>query len=208
MLQSVLVTAFQPYDSWPSNASWLALVELTRSLPVRPMLTTRLYPVDYACVRQLLARDLADRYDAVLHLGQAPGSSGVRLESLGINVAGNSRQRPEEFPPLVKDGPAAYQSQLPLGRYAAALREAGIPAEVSHHAGTYLCNATLYLTHHLCRALDLPTRATFVHLPLDPTQVDASCPAVPSLPACTSAAAVRMILEMLGNETLGPDTAA
>ena len=55
----VLVTAFEPYDVWSENASWLALVELTRDLPVRPEVTTRLYPVDYAEMRKRLERDLA-----------------------------------------------------------------------------------------------------------------------------------------------------
>ena len=40
----VLLTAFQPYEGWQTNASWLALVELTRDLPDQPMVTTRLYP--------------------------------------------------------------------------------------------------------------------------------------------------------------------
>jgi len=32
----VLITAFEPFDRWSENSSWLALVELTRSLPESP----------------------------------------------------------------------------------------------------------------------------------------------------------------------------
>ena len=44
----VLLTAFEPYDRWKANASWLALVQLTQHLPDEPQITTRLYPVDFA----------------------------------------------------------------------------------------------------------------------------------------------------------------
>ena len=32
-MKKVLVTAFEPYDRWKTNASWLALVHLTQDLP-------------------------------------------------------------------------------------------------------------------------------------------------------------------------------
>jgi pyrrolidone-carboxylate peptidase len=49
----VLLTAFGPYGSWESNASWLALTELTRELPSLPQVTTRLYPTDYLSLGRL-----------------------------------------------------------------------------------------------------------------------------------------------------------
>ena len=47
-MASVLITAFEPYDRWEANSSWLALVELTKDLPSEPRITTRRYPVDFA----------------------------------------------------------------------------------------------------------------------------------------------------------------
>ena len=54
----VLVTAFEPFDGWKANSSWLTLVELTKELPPGPALTTRLYPVDFAALQQRLSEDL------------------------------------------------------------------------------------------------------------------------------------------------------
>lgn len=54
----VLVTAFEPFDAWKANSSWLTLVELTKDLPAGPELTTRLYPVDFAGLQQRLLEDL------------------------------------------------------------------------------------------------------------------------------------------------------
>ena len=59
MTPRVLITAFEPYDRWRENSSWLALVELTKELPREPHVTTRLYPVDFGLVRSKLEEDLA-----------------------------------------------------------------------------------------------------------------------------------------------------
>jgi pyroglutamyl-peptidase len=196
-MSRVLITAFKPYDRWPTNASWLALVELTRARPATPEITTRLYEVDFDHVRDQLTRDLAANYDFALHVGQAPGSTRVQLEAIGINVGGHSRQLPDDFVPLAPEGPVAYRSNLPLSQMAHLLREANIPAQVSYHAGTYLCNATHYLSHHIIAELGLKTRATFIHLPLDTSQVMEEEQILPSLSASESARALRLILQSL-----------
>ena len=196
-MPTVLVTAFEPYDRWPVNASWLALVELTRDLPREPAITTRLYPVDFAEVKQRLAKDLAANYDYAIHVGQAPGSSRVQLEAIAINIGASSHQSPDEFRPLSDDGPVAYRSPLPLAAWAGKLRGAGIPAGVSYHAGTYLCNATLYWNCYLAERLAVKTRAAFVHLPLDVSQVVDEPHGLASLPTSRAVEALRLILEEL-----------
>lgn len=200
-MTSVLITAFEPYDRWDANSSWLALVELTKDLPSEPRVVTRRYPVDFAAVRERLAEDLAADYDYALHLGQSPGLARVHLEAFGLNIGGTSQQLAEEFQPLLPDGPAAYRSDLPLAGWAAKLRGAGIPAQVSYHAGTYLCNATLYLTHHLCRQRGWKTQAAFIHLPLATEQSVRERPDIASLPSAIVAQALRLILEELRGTT-------
>jgi pyroglutamyl-peptidase len=195
-MTTVLITAFRPYGPWEANASWLTLVELTKDLPDEPEVITRLYPVDFAAVRQQLEGDLAENFDVVLHLGQAPGVGDIRIESIGINVGAEDGQDLGSYFLLDEDGPVAYRSRLPLVDWAGKLREAGFPAAVSHHAGTYLCNATLYWTHHIAERDQLTTRAAFIHVPLDPCQLDGDANA-PSLPAIVSARAVRVILDEL-----------
>jgi pyroglutamyl-peptidase len=194
----VLITAFKPYDRWSANASWLAMVELTRQLPSMANVTTRLYPVDHAQVKERLAADLEEEFDYVLHLGQAPGSACIQLEKIGVNVAGPIGRDGAEPPPLIAGGPVAYQSQLPLAEWAAHLRSEGIPAVVSYHAGTYLCNAALYLSHHYTAQRGGKTKAAFIHLPLDTTQAAGEPTNTPSLPAAVAAHAVRLILDRLG----------
>jgi pyroglutamyl-peptidase len=194
-MTSVLVTAFEPYGVWPQNASWLTLMELTRELPQAPRIVTRRYPVDFAEVRRRMAEDLAANYDFALHLGQAPSSARIRLETVALNLGtltGNGATHP-----LCDDGPVAYRSSLPAELWSDQLRSANIPAQVSYHAGTYLCNAALYWSHYYAEHLALQTRSLFVHLPLETSQVAAANSDTPSLPARTCAQAVRMILEAM-----------
>ena len=196
-MKRVLLTAFGPYGAWEENASWLSLVELTCELPVAPAVTTRLYPVDFDVVRERLEEDLSSDFDCAIHLGQAPGAACLQLEAIGINVQAASATDPQQPQPLIADGPVAFQSTLPLASWAGRLRGAGIPARVSYHAGTFLCNATLYMTHYLCERYAWRTQATFLHLPLNCSQVFARDGDYPSLPSSVAAQAIRLILSEL-----------
>lgn len=199
-MPSFFLTAFGPYGRWEKNASWLALVELTRTLPPEWDVTTRLYPVEYEAAQARLAEDLAVGYDFAIHLGQAPGSAQLQLESIGLNLRGGDGPA-ERLEPLVPGGPVAYQTTLPTDRLADAIRREGIPASVSFHAGTFLCNGLLYLSHHLIATRRLRTRSLFIHVPLDCGQAAELKESPPSLPFPLTAHAVRVVLETLADET-------
>lgn len=190
----ILLTAFEPYDCWPENSSWLALIEFTKRLDAGAKVTTRLYPTDLAAAAQRLEDDLAGEHDYVLHLGQAPGAAQLRLEAIGVNVATESAGHPDQVRTLVPDGPVAYRSQLPLAQWAEMLRQAGIPASVSYHAGTYLCNAILYLSHYYVEQRSLPTQVAFIHVPLDTSQVARVQRELPALPTAVCAEALRIVV--------------
>ncbi len=200
-MRTVLVTAFEPYDRWTENASWLALVELTRNLPSAPKLVTRRYPVDFLQVRERLEKDLGGDHDFAIHLGQAPGSSMVRLESIALNVGGTLQDNPDSLKPLTADGPVAYRTRLPLANWADQIRSAGIPVQVSYHAGTYLCNAVYYLSSFLAQRRGLRTQSVFIHLPLDVAQAVREPRDSASLPAAVSAEAIRIVLRDLATRT-------
>ncbi len=169
----ILLTAFEPYDRWPENSSWMTLVDLTSWLETSSTVITRRYPVDLKAASDRLRKDLLDRYDYAIHLGQNPGAPVVKLESTGLNLRTDGQ-------PLIAGAPAAYQTSLPLKQLDDGLIDEGIPCEVSHHAGTYLCNAVLYLSQHFCNQLSLQTRSMFIHLPLTPVQVARARGGLPS----------------------------
>jgi len=183
----ILITAFEPYERWAENSSWLALCDLTRWYDGDLELVTRRYPVDLSRLSESLSKDLQGDFPLVIHLGQAPGSTHIQLEAIGLNVFRDGSK-------LIDDGPEAYRSNLPIETCASKLREAGIPCRSSYHAGTYLCNAALYLNHHYTRIFGMQTESIFIHLPLSPTQAvkDETHPASMSTPMASAAVAIVM----------------
>ena len=79
----------------------------------------------------------------------------VSLERIAINcddarIPDNAGNAPVDEP-VVPGAPAAYFSTLPVKAALAALGAAGIPAEVSQTAGTYVCNHVFYGLMHALR---------------------------------------------------------
>ncbi len=195
----VLLTAFEPYDIWDQNSSWEALVTFLHQRGIPSGVTTRRYPVDLDLLQTRLEKDLGLGFDAVLHLGQAPGISRVQMEAIAVNVAGMTDAAGDFFGPLVPDGPIAYRTKFPLDQWNKELRSCGIPSSVSFHAGTYLCNAAMFLTHHWHEMHHRSCSIGFVHIPLTPEQVLHSHRDLPSMPREQSAEAIGRILDLIFN---------
>lgn len=197
----ILLTAFEPYAEWSTNSSWLALVELLRVRPPTTSLVTRRYPVDFRRMQSALYKDLALGFDAVLHLGQAPGATAIKLEAVALNAGAAIIEGSSALERLVSDGPEAYRTRMPLDRWNRSLQDNAIPAQISYHAGTYLCNAIMYLSHHWVAQSDRPIPVGFVHLPLATEQVALSAVPQASLPRETLAAAISTLLSDIENMT-------
>ena len=124
-------------------------------------------------LRALLAQH---RPALVVCTGQAGGRPALSLERVAINVndariADNARSQPVDTP-VIAGGPAGYFSSLPIKAMLAALERAGIRAEVSQTAGTFVCNHVFYgLMHQLATDPELAgVRGGLVHVPWLPQQ--------------------------------------
>lgn len=193
----ILVTAFEPYDQWRSNSSWDALTEFLREYGVPPGVTTRRYPVDLDTLNERLSKDLEKGYDGVMHLGQSPGSSGIHLEAIAVNVAGVTYAPGTLFGPIVKDAPVAYRTRCPLNKMCGELHSSGIPASISYHAGTYLCNAAMFLSHHWHAVRNLDCCIGFAHMPLTLEQSIASGREMPGLTVKDLARSIHCMINVL-----------
>lgn len=172
----ILLTAFEPYDCWSENSSWLTLMELTRWFDSGGQVVTRRYPVNLAEMMHRLGEDLLLGFDYAIHLGQSPGSPAIKLESTGLNVT-------DEGTPIIPNAPAAFRTDLPLEAWGRLLCTEGIPTVVSHHAGTYLCNAALFFSQHYAASHGMATKACFIHLPLAPHQAAERLPKLAPMPS-------------------------
>ena len=171
----VLVTGFEPFGGERINPSW----EIVRALPERiggRRVEKLLVPTEFGRSVQVAAKAIDRlRPELVLCIGQAGGRSCMSVERVAINVddariADNAGKRPVDER-IRRDAPAAHFCTLPVKAMVAAITRAGIPAEVSNSAGTFVCNHLIYgvLDHIAGRALAV--RAGFMHVPYVEAQV-------------------------------------
>jgi len=192
----ILLTGFEPFGGEPVNPSREA-VRLAAADPMDGIdLQVRELPCAFGAAGDALAAALRELRPAiVIGVGQAGGRSAVGIERVAINVddariADNAGRQPIDEA-IVADGPAAYFATLPVKAILAALRAAGIPAEVSQSAGTYVCNHVFYRLMHLAAGEFPGMRGGFLHLPYAPDQA-VRHPGAPSMTVEMAARAVRI----------------
>ena len=180
----VLVTGFDPFGGETLNPSWEICGRLPRSIGGLRVETCRV-PCQFRRAIDVVAKAIeTHRPSMVVCLGQAGGRTHMSVERVAINVNDarmddNAGSKPIDEP-IVRNGPAAYFATLPIKAMALAMREAGVPAEVSNTAGTYVCNHLMYgVLHHLA-GNGGAARAGFIHVPYAEEQV-ADKPGRPSL---------------------------
>ena len=194
---TVLLTGFAPFGGEEANPSWQAAAALDGERIAGHRVAARLLPVEFGASLDALRAALDEvRPALVLCVGQAGGRAQLSLERVAINVddariPDNAGAAPIDEP-IAADGPAAYFATLPIKAMLAALREAGIPAEVSQTAGTYVCNHVFYGLMHALRATP-GVRGGFLHIPYSPEQA-ARHPGAPSLPVDTVVDGLRVAL--------------
>ena len=166
-MKKLLITGFAPFGGDEINPSWEAI----KHLPVTVgeySLTRISLPVVYgAAAKKIISIAKTVMPDVILCIGQAGGRSAVTPEMLGINlrhatIPDCAGKYPQDQP-IKRNGANAYFSTVPVRTIAAAIKEAGIPAEVSYSAGTYVCNDTFYslLAHYK----NTNTKVGFIHIP-------------------------------------------
>ena len=196
-MRRLLLTSFAPYGSWGLNASALAVQSLDLSQFAADV-TVREYPVCFQQTRAAIAADLQldPAWDGILHVGQSVRANVLELELFALNAAQDESQPyPSSLEP---NGPQAYRCRYDLVEWQQRLDEQALPAEISCHAGTYLCNALFYWSQHLTANVGTPI--AFLHIPLAPSQRDPE-DAERMLATSASARAVATLLHAMDSDT-------
>lgn len=192
----IIVTGFDPFGGETINPS----IECVKALPdIEGVELIRLeLPTVFKESAKRLNEVINDvKPDAVLSVGQAGGRAGITMERIAINVddariPDNISQQPIDEA-IQLDGEAAYFTTLPIKRIVKAIREAGISAEVSNSAGTFVCNHIMYQALFAATKADKPFKAGFMHIPFIPEQTTDK----PSLPLEESTKAVQIAIETI-----------
>lgn len=195
----VLVTGFEPFGGEDVNPSWEAALRLDGLRVDGAVVVARQLPVRWRSLPDTLFGLLETvRPRVVVMVGQSIGRAGLALERVAINVREGVDNDGVDGAgePVVPDGPDGLFATLPLRPALGALRAAGLPAYISNTAGTYLCNAALYLALWRLRQDTAAVPAGFVHVPALPAQAARRPgPPPPSMPVEEIARGVRIVLE-------------
>ncbi len=184
-MKKLLITGFEAFNGDTTNASWEAVSRLPDTLAGME-LSKRQIPVEYDRVGEILQQLIDElRPDAVICVGQAATRSAVTPEKIAINwkagsIADNAGMI-YSGEVIRSEGADGYFSTLPVEKMVDAMRAAGVPAQVSYTAGTYVCNCTLYELLHYLKHAHPHILACFVHVPYLCSQV-VQRPQFPSLP--------------------------
>lgn len=195
--RTVLLTGFDPFGGDTVNPSWEAVSRLHGEIIAGRRVVAAQLPTTFDGAPGTLRAALRKHTpELVLCVGQAGGRTALSLERVAINVndariPDNTGAQPIDTP-VVKRGPAAYFTTLPIKAMHADLRAAGIPAEISQTAGTFVCNQVFYVLMHAL--VGTRVRGGFVHIPFLPEQAEGS-PGVPSLGLETVVAGLRVCID-------------
>ncbi|TDR44084.1 pyroglutamyl-peptidase [Tahibacter aquaticus] len=173
-LPRVLLTGFDPFGGESINPSWEAVRRLHGESVRGHLLVAQQLPTVFGLSLRHL-RTALRRHRPVLTIcvGQAGGRAALSLERIAINVddariPDNQGKQPLDKA-VVRGAPAAYFSTLPIKAQLQALHAAGLPAEISQTAGTFVCNHVFYGLMHALQATP-KQRGGFVHIPFLPQQ--------------------------------------
>lgn len=201
---TVLLTGFGPFGTAPVNPAELVAKMLDGKSVGEATVVSRIVPNEFFKSIDVVQSSIDEiKPQAVLMMGEYGGRSMITVERIAQNFNDATRYNLKDNAgvalqgePTAEDGPIAYYATVPIRAMVKAMREAGIPSDISDTGGTFVCNHLMYgVLHYIAKAgLNIP--AGWIHLPALPsTAVLEDRFGEPSMSAETSAAGVIAAVE-------------
>ncbi|OFW19574.1 MAG: hypothetical protein A3H27_08535, partial [Acidobacteria bacterium RIFCSPLOWO2_02_FULL_59_13] len=170
--RKILLTGFEVFGSLrvnPAEKIVRRIAESSRRKGESDLIVAVL-PTEYARaghqIRQLIRRV---RPKAVLCLGVARSRTAISLERIALNLDDDplpdNAGRVYTGRHIALAGPLAYASTLPLQRMLQTLRRREIPACISNHAGSFVCNHVFYVARSEVRRRGREIPCGLIHVP-------------------------------------------
>ncbi len=173
----VLLLGFEPFAGEAINPSAEIAGRLDGQTIGGHQLVASVLPVSFTDAPMQLAQ-LLDRHRPalVIALGQAGGRKEISFERVAINlidarIADNAGLQPIDVE-VLRGGPGAYFSTLPVKAMHMQLQSLGVPASLSLSAGSFVCNQVFYWLAHLLASEHPQARGGFIHVPWLPEQAE------------------------------------
>jgi pyroglutamyl-peptidase len=198
-MKRLLITGFSPFGGDGINPAWQAVAALPETVGAWALYKREL-PATFRGAPKGMEEAIREvEPDAVLMIGLAAGRAAVTPERQGVNeksarIPDNEGAQPQNEP-VIPGGPEILYSTLPVEDMAEAIREIGVPAQVSESAGRFVCNALLYSTLNALEQAEAPVPAAFIHVPATPEL--AAGRDMPTLPLDRIVAALRAAIEAI-----------
>ena len=170
----ILVSGFEPWGDRESNPSGDVAASLEGERIAGAEIVTVVLPVLYGEDTAVLF-PLIERIQpaAVVSLGLS-GRPCLSVERVAVNLK-------QDDEPIEVGGPDAYFATLPTRSMVEEIEAGGIPAQLSYHAGRFLCNHIMYsVLHHLAKSKS-SVPAGFIHVPPTPDLIAGKGQASPSM---------------------------
>jgi pyroglutamyl-peptidase len=173
---NVLLIGFTPFADVRMNPSQIIVDEVARRYRLGHDVTVcgqTLDTVYESAGVEVCKLIVAQRPNIIALFGVAPERDDITVERFALNIddcpepdnAGDIRSGTA----VLKEGPIAYRSTLPVDALCRHLQANGLPAHPSNHAGTYVCNHVFYLARNQADALGLSAMCGFIHVPMPVT---------------------------------------
>ena len=171
----LLLTAFEPFGGETINPAQEAVKLLPEQLGSVTIVKCDVPTVFGKSVEIVTDAIALHRPDAVLCIGQAGGRGSLTPERVAINlddasIPDNAGNQPVDRI-ICSNGPSAYFSTLPVKAMVSAIRDAGLPANISYTAGTYVCNHLMYGVLYTINKSYPNIKGGFMHVPFITEQV-------------------------------------
>jgi pyroglutamyl-peptidase len=204
----ILLTGFEAFGHTPINPAEQVARALDNTKIGDSKIVSRIVPnVFFEAIDSVRTAIDEINPSVVVMMGEYGGRAVITIERIAHNLNDSTRYGlvdnngiSLQDEPTIPGGPAAYYSTLPIRAMVKAMREAGIPADISDTPGTFCCNHLMYGILHYIATKGLQIRAGWIHLPYLPsTAALAENLGAPSMSVETSAEGVltgiRAILE-------------
>ena len=161
----ILVTGFAPFDGAELNPSYEAVKGLNNISELGKYIETLELPVVFGKAAEILINRISVlKPSAVICVGLAEGRKEITPELIAVNfrnarIPDNEGNQPK-YERIILQGQDGIFTRLPIREMLQRMQDAGIPANLSTSAGTYVCNEVMYRLLH-----DYNGIAGFIHVP-------------------------------------------
>lgn len=195
-MEKVIVSGFEAFGHTPVNPAESVMRVLDGTRIAEADICGILVPNNFfECIDVVTEAIQELRPKLVIMLGEYGGRAMITVERIAQNFNDSTRYQLKDNRGVemqgeltIPNGPVAYRSTLPLRAMVQAMRDAGVPADISDTAATFCCNHLMYGVLHYIVTNQLNIPAGWIHLP--------QLPQVAALP------------ENLGTPSMSRETAA